>query len=329
MAGEPGSTCGLLPAPYRGTMGWNITDIPDLTGRTFLVTGANSGLGFETAKALAGAGGQVVLAGRSSAKLSEAQAQIPQDTLALELDLADLASVHKAAENLPVETLDVLVNNAGVMAPPLGRTTDGFETQIGTNHLGHFALTGLLLPRMPIGGGDARVVTVSSGAHRMGSIDLDDLNYEHRRYSAWPAYGQSKLANLLFMAELDRRARAAGWTLRSVAAHPGYAATNLQFAGPKYAHNPVGKQITRVMNAVMGQSATSGARPQLYAATMPDVLGGEYFGPDGLMESRGAPKRVDRTAAAKDQATATRLWDLSEELTGVHYETVRPNSSTS
>ncbi|HRY09826.1 MAG: SDR family oxidoreductase [Actinobacteria bacterium] len=310
-------------------MGWQITDIPDLSGRTFLVTGANSGLGFETAKALAGAGGQVVLAGRSREKIGAAQRQIPQDTLALELDLSDLASVHAAAESLPVASLDVLVNNAGVMAPPLGRTADGFETQIGTNHLGHFALTGLLLPRMPIDGGDARVVTVSSGAHRMGSVDVDDLNYERRKYSSWPAYGQSKLANLLFMAELDRRAHAADWTLRSVAAHPGYAATNLQFAGPKYARNPVGKQITRVMNAVMGQSASSGARPQLYAATMPDVRGGEYFGPDGLMESRGAPKRVDPNAAAKDVATAKKLWDLSEQLTGVSYDTVRPNSSTS
>ncbi len=310
-------------------MGWNLSDIPDLTGRTFLVTGANSGLGFETAKALAGAGGDVVLAGRSPAKLSQAQLQIPQETLALPVDLADLDSVRAAAESLPVDRLDVLINNAGVMAPPLGRTAEGFETQIGTNHLGHFALTGLLLPRMPVTDGDARVVTVSSGAHRMGTIDLDDLNYEHRKYSSWSAYGQSKLANLLFMAELDRRARAAGWTLKSVAAHPGYAATNLQFAGPAMAHNAIGKQLTRLMNAVVGQSAQSGARPQLYAASMPGVQGGEYFGPDRLFESRGAPTRVDRSAAAKDEQTAERLWDLSEELTGVHYETVRPNSSTS
>ncbi len=310
-------------------MAWNSSDIPDLTERTFLVTGATSGLGFETAKALAAAGGRVILAGRSPAKLAEAQRSIPQPTLTLELDLADLDSVRTAAQNLPVPTLDVLVNNAGVMAPPLGRTADGFETQIGTNHLGHFALTALLLPRMPIDGGDARVVTVSSGAHRMGGVDLDDLNYEHRRYSPWPAYGQSKLANLLFMAELDRRAQTQGWSLRSVAAHPGYAATNLQFAGPSLAHNPVGRQMTRLMNAVVGQSAASGARPQLYAATMPDVRGGEYFGPDGLFESRGAPKRVDRSKAAQDADVAARLWAKSEELTGVRYDTVRPNSSTS
>ncbi|MCU0299369.1 MAG: oxidoreductase, partial [Candidatus Nanopelagicales bacterium] len=270
-------------------MGWNIEDIPDIAGRTYLITGATSGLGFESAKALADAGGNVILAGRSAQRLSAAQKQITPETQSLLLDLADLDSVRKAADNLPVDRLDVLMNNAGVMAPPLGRTEDGFETQIGTNHLGHFALTGLLLDRMNVDDEQTRVVTVSSGAHRMGSIDLDDLNYEHRKYSAWSAYGQSKLANLAFMAELDRRARAADWQLRSVAAHPGFAATNLQFAGPKMAHNPVGKQLTRLMNAVGGQSAESGARPQLYAATMDDVRGGEYFGPSGPFESRGAP----------------------------------------
>jgi NAD(P)-dependent dehydrogenase (short-subunit alcohol dehydrogenase family) len=165
----------------------------------------------------------------------------------------------------------------------------------------------------------------------MGAIGLDDLNYDHRRYSAWPAYGQSKLANLLFAAELDRRVRATGWKVRSAAAHPGWAATNLQFAGPKVAHNPIGRLITRLVNGLVAQSAESGARPQLYAAAMPDVQGGDYYGPDGLFESRGAPKRVDRTAAAKDELTAKRLWEMSEELTGVHYSfaTSRPNSSTS
>lgn len=311
-------------------MGWNIEDIPDISGRTYLITGATSGLGFESAKALAEAGGNVILAGRSAQRLSDAQQQIEPETQSLLLDLADLDSVHKAADNLPVDHLDVLMNNAGVMAPPLGRTEDGFETQIGTNHLGHFALTGLLLPRMDVGDEQTRVVTVSSGAHRMGGIDVDDLNYEHRKYSAWSAYGQSKLANLAFMAELDRRARAADWQVRSVAAHPGFAATNLQFAGPKMAHNPVGKQLTRLMNAVGGQSAQSGARPQLYAATMDDVRGGEYFGPSGPFESRGAPTRVGRSSQAQDPRVAGRLWDLSEELTGVRYDfTVRPNSSTS
>jgi NAD(P)-dependent dehydrogenase (short-subunit alcohol dehydrogenase family) len=312
-------------------MGWNISDIPDLSGRTYLVTGATSGLGLETAKALAGAGGQVVLAGRAPDRISAAQRQIPRDTASMVLDLADLDSVHRAADLLPVDSLDVLINNAGVMAPPLGRTVDGFETQIGTNHLGHFALTGLLLPRIPVETDRARVVTVSSGAHRMGRIDPADLNYEHRKYSPWAAYGQSKLANLLFMAELHRRAGAAGWSLRSVAAHPGYAATNLQLAGPAFANNPIGRPLTRLMNAVAGQSAESGARPQLYAATMPDVVGADYFGPDRLFESRGAPTRVDRSEAAKDASTARALWEASEALTGVRYPTPtsRPNSSTS
>ncbi len=311
-------------------MGWNIEDIPDIAGRSYLITGATSGLGFESAKALAEAGGDVILAGRSTERLAQAQRSINRETQSLLVDLADLDSVRKAADNLPVEQLDVLVNNAGIMAPPLGRTQDGFETQIGTNHLGHFALTALLLPRMDPSSDQSRVVTVSSGAHRMGRMDLDDLNYEHRKYSAWQAYGQSKLANLLFMAELDRRSRAADWHLRSVAAHPGFAATNLQFAGPKIAHNPVGRQLTKLMNAVAGQSAQSGARPQLYAATMDDVRGGEYFGPSGPFESRGAATRVGRSSQAQDARTAAMLWDLSEDLTGVRYDfTDRPNSSTS
>lgn len=306
-----------------------MTDIPDQSGLTILVTGATSGLGFESAKALAAAGADVILAGRSPERLQSAQSQIPQETRLLLVDLGDLASVREAAGR--VDHVDVLINNAGVMAPPFGRTADGFETQIGTNHLGHFALTGLLLPKMPVASRDARVVTVSSSAHRMGAIDLEDLNYDHRRYLAWSAYGQSKLANLLFAAELDRRAQAAGWRLRSMAAHPGWASTNLQFAGPAMAHNPVGKLITRLMNTLVAQSAESGARPQVYAATMPDVLGGQYYGPDGLFESRGAPKKVGRTGAARDEAVAAALWDLSEELTGVTYAfaTSRPNSSTS
>jgi NAD(P)-dependent dehydrogenase (short-subunit alcohol dehydrogenase family) len=308
-------------------MGWKIKDIPDCSGITFLITGATSGLGLEAAKALAAAGGDVILAGRSAQRLDAAQQQIPQATRTLIVDLADLDSVRQAAAD--VDHLDVLMNNAGIMAPPLGRTKDGFETQIGTNHLGHFALTGLLLPKMPVNGGTSRVVTVASMAHKMGAIDLGDLNYEHRKYSAWPAYGQSKLANLLFAAELDRRARAAGWGLRSVAAHPGFSSTNLQFAGPSIAHNPIGKAGTKLTNLIMAQSAESGARPQLYAATMPGVRGGEYYGPSGLFETRGAPKKVGRTSAAQDEAVAAGLWSVSEELTGVIYPTSVPNSSTS
>jgi NAD(P)-dependent dehydrogenase (short-subunit alcohol dehydrogenase family) len=312
-------------------MGWNDAQIPDQSGRTFLITGATSGLGLQTAKALAAAGAHVVLAGRSAARLSAAQREMPRETASVVLDLADLGGVHRAVEALPVDRVDVLVNNAGVMAPPLGRTADGFETQIGTNHLGHFALTGLLLPRMPVGdaGADARVVTVSSSGHRMGVVDLDDLNYTRRKYSPWPAYGQSKLANLLFMAELDRRARAGGLRLKSVAAHPGYAATNLQFSGPRYARNIVGRQVMRVMNAAFAQSARAGAWPQEYAATMPDVQAGQYYGPSGLFESRGAPTRVGCSDAARDGDTAARLWSLSEELTGVRYLMSAPNSSTS
>jgi NAD(P)-dependent dehydrogenase (short-subunit alcohol dehydrogenase family) len=299
-------------------MGWTFTDIPDQSGLTFLITGATSGLGLESAKAIAAHGGDVILAGRSADRLAAAQREIPQETRTLILDLADLASVRDAAAS--VDHLDVLMNNAGIMAPPKGQTKDGFETQIGTNHLGHFALTGLLLPKMPVDSDASRVVTVSSMAHRMGSIDVSDLNYENRRYQNWSAYGQSKLANLLFAAELDRLAREAGWKLRSVAAHPGFSNTNLQFSGPSIAHNPVGKLGTKVMNLLMAQSAQSGARPQVYAATMPDVRGGEYFGPDGLRETRGAPKRVGRSDAAKDQAVAEALWARSEELTGVHYD---------
>ncbi len=295
-------------------------NIPDQTGRTFLITGATSGLGLETAKVIAAAKGQVILAGRSPERLAAAQAQIPQDTSALLVDLADLASVQAAVDGLNLDRLDVLINNAGVMATPLGRTVDGFETQIGTNHLGHFALTARLLPLMPVTDPDAdcRVVTVSSGAHRMGSVDVNDLNYEHRKYSSWPAYGQSKLANLLFTAELDRRAREAGWSLRALAAHPGFSDTNLQYAGPGYAQNPVGRALTKVMNAVLAQSVQDGALPQIYAATAADVKSGQYYGPDGLFEMRGRrPKPVDRSDAAQDMATARALWSVSEELTGV------------
>lgn len=299
-------------------MGWTFTDIPDQSGLTFLITGATSGLGFESAKAIAAHGGDVILAGRSVQRLGAAQSAIKQPTRTLVVDLSDLASVRDAAQS--IDHLDVLINNAGIMAPPKGQTTDGFETQIGTNHLGHFALTGLLLPKMPVETDAARVVTVSSMMHRAGAVEVDDLNYEHRKYNNWQAYGQSKLANLLFAAELDRRAREAGWRLRSVAAHPGFSNTNLQFAGPSIAHNPIGKLGTKLMNALMAQSAESGARPQVYAATMPDVQGGEYFGPDGLRETRGAPKRVGRSDAAKDEAVAASLWAKSEDLTGVHFD---------
>jgi NAD(P)-dependent dehydrogenase (short-subunit alcohol dehydrogenase family) len=214
--------------------------------------------------------------------------------------------------------LDLLVNNAGVMAPPRRTTADGFELQLGTNHLGHFALTGLLLARLE-GHEDARVVTVSSGAHRMGKIDFANLQRE-RHYNRWTAYGQSKLANLLFMYELERRLRAAGSTVRSLAAHPGYAATNLQAAAPPL----VDRMVMRVGNAVFAQSAEMGALPVLYAATYPGLPGGTYVGPSGIAESRGHPVVVSSSAAARDPQVAGRLWAVSEELTGVTYDLPAP-----
>ena len=264
-----------------------------------------------------------MVAGRDEARTSAAVEQVAAASAdggsaeALPLDLASLASVRAAVEEVARRTdqLDVLVNNAGVMAPPFGRTADGFETQIGTNHLGHFALTSGLLPLL-LAAGQSRVVTVSSTAHRMGSIETDDLHYENRSYSAWPAYGASKLANLLFTSELARQAEAADTQVVAVAAHPGYAATNLQLAGPALAQNPVGRAGMRLVNAVLGQSAAAGALPQLYAATMPDVRPDEYFGPDGFQETRGGPTRVERSSAAKEAETARRLWDVSVEQTG-------------
>ena len=301
---------------------WSPADAPLLTGRTALVTGATSGLGLETVVALAGRGARVLVAGRDEARTTSAvqRATAGADhggsAEPLHLDLASLASVNACVADVSsrVDALDILVNNAGVMAPPFGTTEDGFETQIGTNHLGHFALTAGLLPLLEASAAP-RVVNVSSTAHRMGSIHPDDLHYARRSYSAWPAYGASKLANLLFTTELQRRATAAGSSLLVAAAHPGYAATNLQLSGPKYAQSVIGRAVTKAMNAVMGQSAAAGALPQIYAATMPDVAGDEYFGPDGLGETRGGPTRVGRSDAAKDAVMARRLWDVSTEQT--------------
>jgi NAD(P)-dependent dehydrogenase (short-subunit alcohol dehydrogenase family) len=307
---------------------WTAADLPDLDGATVLITGANSGLGLESARALAAHGAQVLMAGRNPQKLSQAASTVTGGPrpVTVQLDLADLGSVRRGAQEVTdrVGRLDVLMNNAGVMAPPLLRTKDGFESQIGVNHLGHFALTGLLLPLLR----QARVVTVSSTAHRMGSVNVDDLNYEHRSYSSWPAYGQSKVANLLFTAELDRRARAAGWELVAVAAHPGYAATNLQTSGPWYAQNPVGRLASQGMNLLLGQSAEHGAWPQLYAAAGPDVEGDDFFGPSGWRGLRGHPARSSRSAAAGDTQVAGALWEVSQALTGVVYDFSRPTGES-
>jgi NAD(P)-dependent dehydrogenase (short-subunit alcohol dehydrogenase family) len=286
-------------------MRWTAADIPDQTGRTFVVTGANSGIGAQTAAALGAHGGTVLLACRNPGKGRAAAARMTGDVAVRALDLADLASVRAFAANCP--RIDVLVNNAGVMAVPLGRTADGFELQIGTNFLGHFALTGLLLPKIT-----DRVVTLSSGAHRVGRIDLADLNWHTRRYRRWAAYGQSKLADLMFGYELDRRLRRAGSALRSVIAHPGYAATDLQSHTESLLD-----AIMALGNRLLAQDAGAGALPTLYAATMPDVSGGDYWGPDGLGEMRGHPHRVRSSKASSDAEVASRLWTLAEELTGV------------
>ena len=287
---------------------WTAADIPSQEGRTALVTGANSGIGLVAARELARAGARVVLAVRDPARGEKAAATIPGEREVRRLDLADLASVRELAEGWE-GNLDVLVNNAGVMAPPEGRTKDGFELQIGTNHLGHFALTNLLLSHIT-----DRVVTVSSTAHWIGKLDLDDLNWERRGYSRWPAYAQSKLANLLFTLELQRRLGDAESRIRAVAAHPGYAATNLQ----SHTQNLIQSTVMKLSNLVLAQSDEMGALPTLYAATV-DVPGGSYVGPDGFREQRGHPELVGRTSAAKDTEAAKGLWELSEELTGVSF----------
>jgi NAD(P)-dependent dehydrogenase (short-subunit alcohol dehydrogenase family) len=249
--------------------------------------------------------------------MEEVRAAAPGAPLQLEeLDLGSLDSVGQFAQRVRSahEGLDLLINNAGVMATPRGLTADGFETQFGTNHLGHFALTGLLISKLE-GRDDARVVTLSSGAHRMGRINFDDLRGE-RRYFRWRAYGQSKLANLLFAFELDRRLRDAGSTIKSLAAHPGYAATNLQSTGPP----TLDRLVMVVSNRLFAQSVEMGALPVLYAATEPELEGGMYIGPDGPGEQRGYPSPVGSSGAARDEAVARRLWEVSEELTGVRFQ---------
>jgi NAD(P)-dependent dehydrogenase (short-subunit alcohol dehydrogenase family) len=287
---------------------WTAADLPDLSGRTAIVTGATSGLGRATAHGLAGAGARIVLAVRNTERGEAVAAEIGGAAEVRELDLTDLASVRAFAEAWD-GPIDILVNNAGVMATPMGRTAEGFELQIGTNHLGHFALTGLLIDQV-----QDRVVNVASGAHRFGKIDLDDLNWERRRYRRWAAYGQSKLANLLFTLELQRRLNEAGSDVRAMAAHPGWAATNLQsHTGSLLQHG-----FMAIGNRLWAQDEEHGALPVLYAATQ-DIAGASYVGPDGRGEMRGFPILVPRSKAAMDEEMARRLWDLSEQLTGVSF----------
>jgi NAD(P)-dependent dehydrogenase (short-subunit alcohol dehydrogenase family) len=303
---------------------WTAADIPDLSGRTAVVTGANSGLGFESALALARSGAGVVLACRDQAKGADALDRIgravPAAAVRLgRLDLADLASVadFAAAFGDDHSGLDILLNNAGVMAIPRRETADGFEMQFGTNHLGHFALTGRLFDALAARPG-ARVVTVSSQAALTGRLRFDELQGT-RRYGRWTAYAQAKLANQLFTLELDRRATRHGIDLVSVAAHPGYAATNLQSVGPQMSGSGVMERLSALGNSVLAQSAADGALSSLFAATAPGVRGGQYFGPDGLFGTRGRPKAVTFVRAARDPDAARHLWAVSEELTGVRF----------
>lgn len=305
---------------------WTTADMPDLKNKLAVVTGANSGLGFHTALELARNGAQVVLACRGREKAESAmhaiKAAVPGAQLEfMALDLADLDSIAAFAKTFKAghQKLDILHNNAGVMALPLVRTKQGFEMQIGTNHLGHFALTGLLLDVL-LAASAARVVSTASLAHNWTrSMDFGDLNWERKRYKKWDAYAKSKLANLLFAYELQRRLSKAGAQAISVAAHPGYAATNLQTAGPTMEKSALGQMFMRIGNALLAQSAEMGALPQLYAASMPDVRGGDHYGPDRMGGNRGYPKKVGSNQASRDEDSARRLWALSEKLTDVRY----------
>jgi len=313
-------------------MAWSEAEIPDQSGKTVLVTGANSGLGLRTAEVLASKGARVLLACRSLERGAAALEQVrsaatgPEPEM-VQLDLADLSSVKAAAAQVRQTTddhLDVLVNNAGVMAVPKAKTVDGFERQFGTNHVGHAALTALLLPALRKAGTTekpARVVTVSSVAAARGRIDADDPNFEHRRYNPGSSYGQSKLANQVFAMELDERLRAADEPIISVAAHPGYTATNLgsNMAGgyPNKLVSALVKVGNRIGEMAMAQGVEAGAQPQIYAATMPDVDGGDYIGAGGFQQMRGAPAKVRPLRPARDPLTRERLWDITWKMTGI------------
>ena len=296
-------------------MKWTTKDMPDQSGRQAIVTGANTGIGFETAKALAASGAEVTLACRSERKGQDAVARIleehPTAKVSLgSLDLSDLSSVRTFAVEYRVDHqhLDLLINNAGVMIPPESKTKQGFELQFGVNHLAHFALTGLLLDLLRATPG-ARVVTVSSAAHRMGKLDFDDFNFFERGYKPWEAYGQSKLANLLFAFQLQRRFETERVGSISVAAHPGWTGTDLQRNA----------WYIRALNLFFAMSPAQGALPTLRAATAPEVKGGEYYGPHGFREMRGYPVKVGTSDDARNEEDAARLWQVSEEMTAVSY----------
>lgn len=307
------------------TAQWTERDIREQHGTLAVVTGANSGIGYEAARALAAKGAHVVLAVRSTQKGQAAAETIRRavpdaQVEVMALDLGDLSSVRAFAEQFTRQhtALPLLINNAGVMALPYRRTADGFEMQFGTNHLGHFALTGLLLPLILAAPG-ARVVNVSSSAHQFGKIDFDNLDGT-KSYRPWTAYGQSKLANLLFTYTLQQRFRDAGADAIAVGCHPGYATTNLQTAGPRMSGSRIGEAVMELNNRLFGQSAAEGALATLYAATSPDVRGGDYIGPLGLLHMRGAPGKDRARPQAYDAVVAARLWQVSEALTGVHFD---------
>lgn len=298
------------------TQRWTFDDIPDQTGRKAVVTGANTGIGFETARALARKGAQVTLACRNldkgRAAMKKILAEVPDATVWVErLDLADLCIVEEFAQRYEAQhdRLDLLILNAGVMVPPEGKTAEGFELQFGVNHLGHFVLTQGLLPLVQATP-NARVVVLSSIAARGSTIDFNDLNFEERGYLPQPAYGQSKLANQLFVRELQRRLRLAGSSALVTAAHPGWTQTDLTR----------NRSIMAALNPLLGMTASKGALPTLRAATDPNAKGGDYYGPGGFFQLRGWPKRVEMVDRAKDDSVAKRLWDVSEALTGVRYD---------
>jgi len=305
-------------------MSFTQADVPDLSGKTIIVTGANSGIGFEAARVFARRHADLLLACRHLDRGRAARARILAESPdaqveVLTLDLGSLASVRQCAEHVSTtrSRLDVLVNNAGVMAIPRTLTQDGFEMQLGVNHLGHFALTGLLLPQL-LAAQTARVVNVSSLASKIGRMRFDDPSAE-KGYHKWLAYGQSKLANLLFTFELARKLSDKGLNARSLACHPGYAATNLQFVGPEMEGSRMGLLLMRAGNRLLGQSAEGGALPTLFAATAPDAQSGEFIGPRGWFGRAGAPGPLSAVPAAHDPAAMQKLWQLSIECTGVDF----------
>lgn len=296
---------------------WNTENILSQKGRIVIVTGSSSGIGYETARVLANKQASVIIAVRNLDKGNKALAKIIQqnkdaDVQVMELDLANLASVKNFAENFQknYSRLDLLINNAGVMIPPYAKTTDGFELQFGTNHLGHFALTGQLL-KLLISTQGSRIVNVSSGAHNFGKIDFDDLNWEKRNYAQWTAYGDSKLANLYFTYELDRKLKEQGINTLVTASHPGWTATELQRTAG---------DVMKYLNGIFAQNITMGALPTLRAAIEEGLKGAEYFGPNGFMEIGGYPVQVESNELSKDRAIAQKLWEVSEQLTSVKFE---------